>query len=272
MPAVRDEGICLRHWDWSETSQTVSLFGRGLGVIRGLAKGARRERGSFGGGIDLLTRGAFGAIRRSGTELAILTEWDLVETYPALRERLARNRAAFYAADLVQRMVPPHDPHPELYDELVLFLRTLGAASRDPVESPADSGDLENVDVATALLRFQWRLLEESGFQPSLDADGSDGPGDSVWFDPHGGAFSGAKPMHGWRVRRTTLALLRTMAQPSSAPSAPIRAALTAEAIDRANRLLAAYIRETLQAEPATLHDLFGNLGVPSIRSAPRSI
>ena len=56
MPAQHDQAICIRHWDYSETSQTVGLFGRTLGCFRGLAKGARRERGSFSGGLDLLTR------------------------------------------------------------------------------------------------------------------------------------------------------------------------------------------------------------------------
>ena len=62
MPVAHDQGVCIRHWDFSETSQTVSLFGRGLGLVRGLAKGARRERGSFSGGIGLLARGEIVAV------------------------------------------------------------------------------------------------------------------------------------------------------------------------------------------------------------------
>ena len=57
MGTMHDQGVCIRQWDFSETSQTVSLFGRSLGVVRGLAKGARRERGAFDGGVDLLSRG-----------------------------------------------------------------------------------------------------------------------------------------------------------------------------------------------------------------------
>ena len=57
-----DQAICIRHWDWSETSQTVSLFCRASGILRGLAKCARRERGSFSGGIDLLARGEVVAV------------------------------------------------------------------------------------------------------------------------------------------------------------------------------------------------------------------
>jgi len=123
MATTLDEGICIRHWDFSETSQTVSLFGRSLGVVRGLAKGARRERGAFDGGIDLLSRGEFGAIIRPGKELATLTEWDLLEVYPRLRTDLAANRAAFYMADLVGRMLAAEDPHPALFDRMVDALR-----------------------------------------------------------------------------------------------------------------------------------------------------
>jgi hypothetical protein len=57
VPNLIDEALCIRQWDWSETSQTVSLFCRTHGIVRGLAKGARRERSSFSGGIDLLARG-----------------------------------------------------------------------------------------------------------------------------------------------------------------------------------------------------------------------
>jgi len=299
MPAVRDEAICLRHWDWSETSQTVSFFGRSLGLIRGLAKGARRERGAFGGGIDLLTRGEFGAIVKSGLELATLTEWELLETFPALRESLSRNRAAFYAADLVQRMVAPVDPHPGLYDALLALLRALGESrpSADPAHDPAPSS--ESAEMAMALLRFQWSLLEQTGLQPDVETARAATDRATLWFDPLGGVFSDAAPARGWRVRRATVELLRCLCTTTEEGElasdhtnindandytggatdgavervgAPHTIHADAEAIDRANRLLAAYIRETIQSEPPTLKDLFGNLGVGSFRPAPRSI
>ena len=42
MPTITDNAICIRRWDYSETSQTVSLLLRNHGVIRGLVKGAKR--------------------------------------------------------------------------------------------------------------------------------------------------------------------------------------------------------------------------------------
>ena len=159
MPTVHDQGICIRHWDFSETSQTVSIFGRSLGIVRGLAKGARRERGAFDGGIDLLSRGEFGVIVKPGRELSTLTEWSLLESYPRLRMDLSANRTAFYMADLVGRVLGPEDPHPVLFDRLVDSLRMLGSM-RSPDE-PAPDG-------AHILLGFQWTLLCEAGYRPSL--------------------------------------------------------------------------------------------------------
>ncbi|MHC4990131.1 MAG: DNA repair protein RecO, partial [Planctomycetota bacterium] len=69
MPTIQDQAVCIRHWDFSETSQTVSLLSREHGVIRGLAKGAKREKGTFSGGIDLLTVGEVVAITKRGREL-----------------------------------------------------------------------------------------------------------------------------------------------------------------------------------------------------------
>ncbi|MCH7601829.1 MAG: recombination protein O N-terminal domain-containing protein, partial [Planctomycetes bacterium] len=42
MPKIAYYAICIRRWDFSETSQTVSLFTSEAGIIRGLAKGAKR--------------------------------------------------------------------------------------------------------------------------------------------------------------------------------------------------------------------------------------
>ena len=87
MATIRDQAVCVRQWDFSETSQTVSLFCREQGMIRGLAKGSRRERSSFSGGFDLFTRGEIVAIVKPGRDLATLTEWTcLLYTSPSPRD------------------------------------------------------------------------------------------------------------------------------------------------------------------------------------------
>jgi len=234
MPVRHDEAVCIRHWDYSETSQTVGLYSRGAGLMRAIAKGARRPRGAFGGGIDLLTRGEFGAIANAGSELASMVEWTLLETFPSLRLSIDANRIAYYAADMVGRMSVLHDPHPELYDALVRVLRE------------ATSG-------APELLRFQWVLLAESGWQPRLDTHGAPADG-VVAFDPRAGGTVPGTPEGSWKVRVSTIEAIRACGGGST------NASEAGAAPDRANRLLAAYLRDMLGTEPVTMRSLFGTL------------
>jgi DNA repair protein RecO (recombination protein O) len=126
VPTASDEAICIRHWDWSETSQTVCLLTRTHGVVRGLAKGSRRERSRFSGGFEVLTRGQALFILKAGSELATLTEWDLAEVFPVLRRDLRSFYAGMYLADLLLHSIRDHDPHPGAFDAALLCLRSLG--------------------------------------------------------------------------------------------------------------------------------------------------
>ena len=223
MATIRDQAVCVRQWDFSETSQTVSLFCREQGMIRGLAKGSRRERSSFSGGFDLFTRGEIVAIVKPGRDLATLTEWALMETHPVLRSSASANRTAWYMADLLGRFFHHPEPHPRSWDALVEGLRGL--------EKP-DA-------IAGSLLSFQWTLLDDLGYRPRLEMDGSD---DATFiFDPKGGQV---KPDLGgednWRVRRATIELLQAIEHAEGV--VPQDADVTG--IGRANRLLAAWVRE----------------------------
>ncbi|MGH7133660.1 MAG: DNA repair protein RecO [Phycisphaerales bacterium] len=261
MPPVHDAALCIRHWDWSETSQTVSLFTRGHGLVRALAKGAKRPGSPFSGGLELLTVGDAGLVIKPTTELALLTEWDLTEIFPALRTSLPRQHAGLYAADLLQRLVTDRDPHPDLFDAAVTLFRAL-----DIHDDPA------------ALLRFQFAALTSTGYRPVLDRDvrtGAELPSSKpLAFSPSLGgltsdtAASDASPLAEelWRVRPATIGALRAIDAASPEEVQPISRADT----DRANRLLAAYIRHLIGIEPPTLGLVFPDLaGKPAVSRSP---
>lgn len=246
MPPVSDDAVCIRHWDWSETSQTVSLFTRGHGLVRALAKGSKRPKSPYSGGVELLTRGQASFIIRPSSELALLTAWDLEETFPALRRALAAHNAGLYMADLVQHAITDHDPHPGLYDQMVASLREL-------------SGEAGGGGVGPALLRMQWALLVETGYAPMLDesAAPAPGPGGAYLFSAAHGGLVGDGMERGagaWPVRPETIGLLREIARDRGFDAAGVPAAV----VERANRLLAAYIRHVLGREPPTLRVVFG--------------
>ncbi|MFZ9691908.1 MAG: DNA repair protein RecO [Phycisphaerales bacterium] len=247
MPRLSDEALCIRHWDWSETSQTVSLFGRSLGLVRGLAKGARRERGRFGGGFELMTLGQFEALGKPDGNLLTLTEWTLLESFPRIRTELWANRASFYLADLLQRLMPPHAPHPETFDAAARSLRMLGRGA-DPIEVTA---------------RFEWAVLEGAGFAPQLEVPKGVA---SIEFDAAQGGFleagSSAPGEAGrWRVRLDTVECLRSIARDAADPEAPSEEEDHApERFARAARLLAVHLRAVIGEEPLTMRQMFPGL------------
>ncbi|MDG2029743.1 MAG: DNA repair protein RecO [Phycisphaerales bacterium] len=238
MATISDRAICIRHWDFSETSQTVSLFAREQGLIRGLAKGSRRERSNFSGGIDLMTLGDVVAIIKPTTELATITEWGLSKVWWTIRRNASANRVAYYFADCVGRMLEKGDPHPGIFDGLVGTL--------DAMEDGMGEDE--------ALLRFQWILLLDTGYRPKIDlpADSSE---ETLAFSAKDGGLVAPESMTGlWRVRRSTVDLLDHFASSNELPPDG------AETVRRASRLLAAYLREIMGVEPSTMKLVFPDL------------
>lgn len=234
---ITEQAIVLRHWEFSETSQTVSLFTRGFGMLRGLAKGARRERAPFSGGFEVLTRGEISAIVKAGTDLATLTEWDLQEVYWGPRRSLFAHRAGMYLIDLVRHAVTDEDPHIGLWD-------ALDAALRDLPDRP----DYD------AILRLQWALLVETGYRPRLDADvitgdPLDASAETYGFSASGGGLVHDPGRHGpdhiWRVRADTVEVLRRLDDAGGSSAGPG----DIDSVERASRLLATALTEILSRD-----------------------
>jgi DNA repair protein RecO (recombination protein O) len=243
MAGAMDQAVCVRHWEWSETSQTVLLLTRAHGLVRALAKGSRRPGANYSGGLELLTMGQAGLIIKPSSELALLTEWDLHETYPRLRSDLRAQQAGMYVADIVQRMTGERDAHPALFDALVECLRALDAGAR-----------------ARPLAAFQWKLLDECGYRPVLDRDTRTGeelkPAAWLGFAPELGGLVGGDDERAWRVRPGTVELLRSMADDGTKLEGA-----SEEDYERAGRLLAAYVRHLLGHTPPTLELVYPELG-----------
>ena len=242
VPPITDEAVCIRHWDYSETSQTVALFTREHGIVRALAKGSRRPKSPYSGGIELLTRGEMIYLeRRSG--LHLLTSWDLRELYPTLRRSLDAHRAGLYICELIYLGVNDLDPHPRLYDETTRALRAL---SQDEQERNR------------LLTVFQWWFLSETGFRPYLGEDceaEEKSEHTTVRFSPTAGGLvdDTSAADHAWNVRPSTIRVLQCLERAAELPldSEP-------QSVRRASRLLAAYIRHVLGREPNTFQVVFG--------------
>jgi DNA repair protein RecO (recombination protein O) len=230
MATLSDTAICLRCWDFSETSQTVSLLTKEHGMIRGLAKGSKRDNGAFSGGFDPLTKGAIVARIKTNSDLATLTEWQLEHVWWTTRNNLEVNKSAIYMVDLVGRMLTDQDPHTNVYDALLEALTRME----------------DGHDVDWPLLRFQWSLLVETGYQPTLETV-SEHEAVVAFSSKTGGVVEDTGEIDRVRVRKETINVLRMLQEGSSMQ------ATEPEALRRANRLLAYYLRDIIGKESAAM-------------------
>jgi DNA repair protein RecO (recombination protein O) len=236
MTILSDTAICLRCWDFSETSQTVSLLTREGGIIRGLAKGSKRDKGPFSGGFDPATRGNIVARIKPTTDLALLTEWRLEQVWWQVRNDLQVNKAAIYAIDLVGRLITDHDPHQKVFDALCMTL--------DRVD------DGHSID--WPLLQFQWTLLVETGYKPTLVNHACDGDEILAFSSAIGGVVLDTGEVDRVRVRRETIDLLQMLSDDQ------IMQPVEPDAMERANRLLAHYLRDLIGKETSAMRWMWG--------------
>ncbi|MEE9405302.1 MAG: DNA repair protein RecO [Algisphaera sp.] len=256
MPKFKDNAICLRDLDYSESSQIVVLLTAEHGKLRGIAKGSRRQSPSsiqrFSGGLFLLNCGQVMATTRPHQELASITEWDLQDDCFGLRRHLGAQRAAMIAADLLNALLPDGDPHPKAFVLMTELLKQLTT-----IIFEAEAGE-DTAMVASALLVFQWGLLCECGYQPELNRDVRlNEPLDksnAYSFDPTAGGLTTQRRGGDWRVRSATVALLQRLA-------AGEEVAAEGEGLERANRLLCVYARAILDKELPTMRLLLEGKG-----------
>ncbi len=154
MATVRSLGLVIRSTDVFETSSVVTLFTRELGKVSGLAKGARRLKSPFQGGLDLLGVSDIVLLHKASEALDLITEAAPIERFGSLRRDLAALYAGYYIAELLSDLTDFHDPHPKLFDAAAITLRQLG----------------DSLLRSRRVLRFELACLRELGSMPVLDA------------------------------------------------------------------------------------------------------
>ncbi|MBN1796234.1 MAG: DNA repair protein RecO [Sedimentisphaerales bacterium] len=149
----KDTSVCIRTVDYSETSQIVSLFTRDSGVISAIAKGSKRPKSSFDGPIELFAAGRIVYSEPSKERLATLTEFQQQIPFSFLTRNLYSLHCASLAAELLNLMTEEHDPHPDLFDAFIKFLKNIE----------------QSENALPPLVKFQQILLKEIGLSPILD-------------------------------------------------------------------------------------------------------
>ena len=151
---TKDTAICIRAIDYSETSQIVTFFTRTNGKLTAIAKGSKRLKSSFDGPIETFSYGQIVFSDSAKDKLAILTEFEQAPALTHLTGSLLALNCCLFAAELLNSLTEDYDPHPELFESFLQFLKDIQATNHD----------------LTLLILFQLTLLKEVGLQPVLNA------------------------------------------------------------------------------------------------------
>lgn len=155
MALFESESIVIRTYNLSEADRIVVFFTRGHGVVRGVAKGARRLRSKFGSSLEPFSTVNLTYFQKEDRELVSIQEAELVRSRFTPASDPAFLETFSYLSELLTSLVPPHDPSETIYRMIVACL---------------DAGTNGLSDLAPMRLYFELWLLRLGGYLPSWDS------------------------------------------------------------------------------------------------------
>ncbi|MSQ07846.1 MAG: DNA repair protein RecO [Dehalococcoidia bacterium] len=186
--SFRCEGIVLRHRDAGEADRFITLLTPDRGLVRAVARGARKTTSKIGGHLDLLRHVSLTV--SEGHTFRAVGQVEGIESYRGLREDLGRMSRGIYMAELAERFSVEDAPNPSVFrllaSALGLIEKTWDGTSARPVPAQgvilseaknlAQSSDLATrpaTDSPTLDLLARWfeiRILHLSGFLPRFSS------------------------------------------------------------------------------------------------------
>jgi len=152
MGLIETEGLILKSYGLAEADKIVVILTQHQGLVRGVAKGAKRPKSKFGGALEPFSIVQIEYFQKETSELVSIRQIELIKSFfetasdPKVLQKFA------YLTELLSEFAPPHDPNENLYRMAKICLET---ATKFP-ES------LENIG-----LYFELWILRLGGYLPN---------------------------------------------------------------------------------------------------------
>lgn len=151
MGLVETEAIVLRTYKLSEADKIAVCLTRKSGVVRGVARGARRLKSRFGAGLEPFTLVNLTYFEKEGRELVTLKQAEIVRSHFSWAARTEALSLLGYMGELATEFAPPNQTDERLY-------RMVRACLEAAAERP------EALDALTVY--YELWMLKLSGFLP----------------------------------------------------------------------------------------------------------
>jgi DNA repair protein RecO (recombination protein O) len=150
MPLLTTEALVLSSLRLGEDDKLVTFFSLTRGKISGVAKGARRFKNRFGASLEPFTQCHLVLFEKPNNKLARISQADILYSFRKLRETWETIERGATIVQLLSKITPEAQPHPNLYHLLkkaFVFLET-------------------GVDLHLSEILFMAHLIAENGYQP----------------------------------------------------------------------------------------------------------
>ncbi|HZG53358.1 MAG TPA: DNA repair protein RecO [Pyrinomonadaceae bacterium] len=155
MGLFETEAIVLRIYKLAEADKIAVFLSQNSGVMRGVARGARRLKSKFGAALEPFTLISLSYFEKEGQELVSIRQADILRSYFELSKNTEVVVALEYISGLILDFAPPHEPNEKIFRMVRACVEAIAAAP-------------ENLRHHTRYCEV-W-LLKLSGFLPDLRA------------------------------------------------------------------------------------------------------
>jgi DNA repair protein RecO (recombination protein O) len=129
MSLVETEALVLKAYNLAEADRIVIFLTRDHGIVRGVAKGAKRLKSRFGGSLEPFSEIVLTYFQKEVHELVSVRQIDLLTSHFEQASEPAFLQKFSYLADLLIAFAPPHDPNEALYRMVRACINTAAATA-----------------------------------------------------------------------------------------------------------------------------------------------
>jgi DNA repair protein RecO (recombination protein O) len=155
MGVSETEAIVLRTYKLAEADKITVFLSQNSGVMRGVARGARRLKSKFGAALEPFTLISLSYFEKEGQELVAIRQAEILRSYFELSKNTEIVVALEYIGGLILEFTPPHEPNEKIFRMIRACVEAIASAP-------------ENIRHITRYCEV-W-LLKLAGFLPDLRA------------------------------------------------------------------------------------------------------
>ena len=123
MRSRRVTGIVLKRSNFGEADKIVTIFTKEEGKIKVLAKGIRRLKSHRAPHLELFN--LVELVLHNGKTFSTVTEAKTVADHSVLKANLKITGFLFYLSEFLDKILPEHQPHPDVFIGLLAALPSL---------------------------------------------------------------------------------------------------------------------------------------------------